>query len=121
MQLRRHRSGVEWVLQGGMCGHQARGRTQLAVEFEQFGVPARFAAWRRIPMTMKGARDKVSNAFTLLEIMVAIALLSLVVVAIYASWNSILKGSRVALDAAAASQRTRITMRTLQDSLLCAC
>ena len=60
-------------------------------------------------------------AFTLLEIMVAIALLAMVVVAIYSSWNSILKGSRVALDAAAAAQRTRITMRTLHDSLLCAC
>lgn len=70
---------------------------------------------------MKFIRKKLEMAFTLLEIMVAIALLAMVVIAIYASWNSILKGSRVALDAAAASQRTRITMRTLQDSLLCAC
>jgi len=62
-----------------------------------------------------------ASALTLLEIMVAIALLAMIVVSIYAAWNSILKGSRVALDAAAASQRTRITMRTLQDSLLCAC
>lgn len=61
-----------------------------------------------------------ATAFTLLEIMVAIALLAMIVVSIYAAWNSILKGSRVALDAAMASQRTRITMRTLQDSLLCA-
>jgi prepilin-type N-terminal cleavage/methylation domain-containing protein len=61
------------------------------------------------------------SAFTLLEIMIAIGLLAMVVVAIYASWNSILKGSRVALDAAAESQRERISMRTLHDSLLCAC
>ena len=53
--------------------------------------------------------------------MVALALLSVVVVAIYASWNSILKGSKIALDVAAAAQRTRITMRALKDSLLCAC
>jgi prepilin-type N-terminal cleavage/methylation domain-containing protein len=69
---------------------------------------------------MKISRRKYPRAFTLLEIMVAIALLAMVVIAIYASWNSILKGSRVALDAAAAAQRTRITMRTLHDSLLCA-
>ena len=70
---------------------------------------------------MKFCRRKLSSAFTLLEIMVALALLAMIVAAIYSSWNSILKGSRVALDAAAAAQRTRITMRTLQDSLLCAC
>lgn len=70
---------------------------------------------------MNSQRHKRSAAFTLLEIMVAIALLALVVMAIYSSWNSILKGSRVALDAAAASQRERMTMRTIQDALLCAC
>jgi hypothetical protein len=32
-----------------------------------------------------------------------------------------LKGSKVAREVSTASQRTRITMRTLQDSLLCAC
>jgi prepilin-type N-terminal cleavage/methylation domain-containing protein len=70
---------------------------------------------------MKILRRPLANAFTLLEIMVSIALLAMIVAAIYSSWNSILKGSRVALDAAAAAQRTRITMRTLHDSLLCAC
>jgi prepilin-type N-terminal cleavage/methylation domain-containing protein len=66
-------------------------------------------------------RRQISRAFTLLEVMVAIALLAMVVAAIYASWNSILKGTKVALDVAAAAQRTRITMRALKDSLLCAC
>lgn len=61
------------------------------------------------------------SAFTLLEIMVALALLSVIVVAIYSSWRAILKGTAVAREVAAASQRTRITMRTLEDSLLCAC
>src|SRR5450432_914836 len=70
---------------------------------------------------MNLSRTKHSSAFTLLEIMVAMALLAMVVMAIYSSWNSILKGSRVAQDAAAAAQRSRITMRTLHDSLLCAC
>ena len=64
---------------------------------------------------------RMKRAFTILEVMVAMALLSLVVVEIYSSWNSILKGSRVALDAAAAAQRTRITVRTVHDAFLCSC
>jgi prepilin-type N-terminal cleavage/methylation domain-containing protein len=70
---------------------------------------------------MKLRNRKSSRAFTLLEIMVAIGLLSAIVVAIYSSWYSIMKGSKVALDAAALAQRTRMTIRTLQDSLLCTC
>ncbi len=70
---------------------------------------------------MRRPRTKPHSAFTLLEILVAMALLSLVVGAIYSSWNSILKSSRVALDAAAAAQRTRIAIRTVHDALLCSC
>jgi prepilin-type N-terminal cleavage/methylation domain-containing protein len=61
------------------------------------------------------------QAFTLLEIMVALGLLTVIIIAIYSSWTAIIKGSRVAREVASASQRSRITMRTLQDSLLCAC
>ena len=60
-------------------------------------------------------------AFTLLEILVALALLSVVMIAIYSSWNAVVKASRVGLDAAAAGQRSRISMRTLQDALLSSC
>lgn len=64
---------------------------------------------------------KHSRAFTLLEIMVALALFSIVVLAIYSTWNSILKGKKVAENAAASAQRMRVTMRTLKDSILCTC
>lgn len=60
-----------------------------------------------------------SRAFTLLEIMVALTLFSIILIAIYSTWNSIFKGRRVAEKAAAESQRMRVTMRTLKDSLLC--
>jgi prepilin-type N-terminal cleavage/methylation domain-containing protein len=63
----------------------------------------------------------VRRAFTLIEVMVALALLGMVVVAIYSSWTAILKGSKVALTSAASAQRARITERTLHDSLLCTC
>ena len=61
-----------------------------------------------------------SHAFTLVEILVAIGILALALVAIFSSWTAILRASKVGLDAAAAVQRARIVMRTLEDSLLCA-
>jgi len=74
-----------------------------------------------VTQKMKFAHTIKTRAFTLLEIMVALGLLSVIVVAIYSSWHSIVKASKVGLDAAAASQRMRISMGTLQDSLLSAC
>jgi type II secretion system protein J len=56
-------------------------------------------------------------AFTLVEVLVSIAILSLVVAAIYSSWTAILRASKVGNDAAAAAQRSRITLHTLEDSL----
>jgi prepilin-type N-terminal cleavage/methylation domain-containing protein len=76
----------------------------------------RFAA-----MKLNRNKTRLVEAFTLLEILVALALLSVVMIAIYSSWNAVVKGTRVGLDAAAAGQRSRISMRTLQDSLLSAC
>jgi len=60
------------------------------------------------------------SAFTLVEILVAIGLFSMVLAAIFSSWTAILRASKTGLDAAAAVQRSRIVMRTLEDSLLCA-
>src|SRR3954452_5679150 len=70
---------------------------------------------------MKPARNPSSRAFTLLELLVALSLLSIVVIAVYSSWNAILKSTKVGLDAAASSQRARMSMSALQDSLLSAC
>jgi type II secretion system protein J len=55
--------------------------------------------------------------FTLVEILVSIAILSLVVAAIYSSWTAILRATKVGLDAAATAQRSRIALHTLEDSL----
>jgi prepilin-type N-terminal cleavage/methylation domain-containing protein len=57
------------------------------------------------------------RAFTLVEIMVAIGIFSMVLAAIYSSWTAILRASKVGLNAAAATQRARITIRVLEDSL----
>jgi len=60
------------------------------------------------------------HGFTIVEIMLAIAIFSMVVSAIYASWSAILRASRVGGDAAAEVQRSRVAARTLEDALLSA-
>jgi len=58
-----------------------------------------------------------ARAFTLVEAMLAVAILSLVVAAIYSSWTAILRASKVGLDAAAQAQRSRMALQTLEDAL----
>ena len=58
------------------------------------------------------------SAFTLVEIMIAIGILSVVLAAIYSSWTAILRASKTGLDAAASAQRARVTIRVLEDSWL---
>jgi hypothetical protein len=56
-------------------------------------------------------------AFTLVEILLSVGILGMIMVAIYTSWNSILRGSKAGLDAAADAQRARIAMSTLESAL----
>jgi prepilin-type N-terminal cleavage/methylation domain-containing protein len=58
-------------------------------------------------------------AFTLIEVMIAMAIFSLVVAAIYSSWDLIWRASRVSQAAAARVQRQRVAIHTLEDSLTC--
>ena len=57
------------------------------------------------------------RAFTLLEIMVALFILTMVVVAIYSSWLAVMRGAETGKKAAAAAQRSRIAARALEDAL----
>jgi len=59
------------------------------------------------------------KSFTLIEIMVAIAIFALIVAAIYSTWVLILKSSQVGQSVAARAQRQRIAVRTIEDSLTC--
>ncbi len=59
------------------------------------------------------------RGFTLIEIMVAIAIFALLVAAVYSTWVVILKSSQVGQEVAAQAQRQRIVIRTLEDSLTC--
>ena len=51
--------------------------------------------------------------------MMAIAIFSMMVAAIYSTWILILRASRTGLETAAQAQRERIAVRTIEDSLTC--
>jgi hypothetical protein len=53
----------------------------------------------------------------MLEVMLAIGIFSFVMVAIYACWSQIMRGTRIGLAAAAEVQRTRIAIRSLEEAL----
>jgi type II secretory pathway pseudopilin PulG len=59
------------------------------------------------------------RAFTLIEIMVAIAVFMMVIAAIYSTWALVMRATQVGTDAAAQAQRQRIALRTIEDSLMC--
>jgi general secretion pathway protein J len=58
-------------------------------------------------------------AFTLVEIMMALAIFGLVLAAIYASWTLIIKSAQLGLEASARIQRERIALRTVEEALGC--
>jgi prepilin-type N-terminal cleavage/methylation domain-containing protein len=58
-------------------------------------------------------------AFTLLEIMLAMVIFSLVMAAIYSSWTLILRATKVGEEAAAQAQRRRVAVRTIESALMC--
>jgi prepilin-type N-terminal cleavage/methylation domain-containing protein len=58
------------------------------------------------------------RAFTLLELMLALAIFGMVLAAIYTTWTAVLRASRVGNDVAASAQRTRVASRTVEDALL---
>lgn len=59
------------------------------------------------------------RGFTLIEIMVAIVLFSLVIAAICSTLVLILRATQVGQNAAARSQRQRVVMNTIENSLMC--
>jgi prepilin-type N-terminal cleavage/methylation domain-containing protein len=65
-----------------------------------------------------GGKNWKCRAFTLIEIMVAIAVFTMVIGAIYSSWILLIRSTQASQDVAAQAQRQRITLRTIEDSLM---
>jgi type II secretion system protein J len=68
---------------------------------------------------MKRARASHQSAFTLIEIMVAIAVFMFVVAAIYSTFALVMKSTVIGQGVAARAQRQRVAVRTIEDSLMC--
>jgi prepilin-type N-terminal cleavage/methylation domain-containing protein len=68
---------------------------------------------------LKLAHSRNRRAFTLIEIMVSIAIFMFIIAAIYSTWALVMKATVVGQAAAAQAQRERITVRTIEDSLMC--
>jgi general secretion pathway protein J len=66
---------------------------------------------------LKVSKHRSVAGFTLVEILVAMAIFGLVLAAIYASWTAILRASKTGLEAAAQAQRERIAIHTIEDAL----
>jgi general secretion pathway protein J len=66
---------------------------------------------------MKTMNHRRVDGFTLIEILVALAIFGLVVTAIYSGWMAILRASRTGLEAAAQAQRERIAIHTIEEAL----
>ena len=66
---------------------------------------------------MRLAREGRAGGFTMIEILVALAIFALVVTAIYSGWMAILRASQSGLAAAAQAQRERIAIRTIEEAL----
>jgi prepilin-type N-terminal cleavage/methylation domain-containing protein len=60
-----------------------------------------------------------ARAFTLLELMLALAIFTLVMAAIYSAWTLILRATKVGQEAAAQAQRRRVAVRTIESALMC--
>src|SRR5688572_16786750 len=73
----------------------------------------------RYPLVFKHRLRPVS-AFTLIEVLIALGIFMMVLIAVYATWSAILRGTRAGTAAAADIQRSRMAMRTIEDALLTA-
>jgi prepilin-type N-terminal cleavage/methylation domain-containing protein len=76
-------------------------------------------AWGCIDLMTLPPVHRRSRAFSLLELMVAIAIFGMVVATIYSTWILIVRSSVIGQEAAAQAQRERIAIRTVESSLMC--
>jgi type II secretory pathway pseudopilin PulG len=67
----------------------------------------------------KSSRAK-AGAFTMLELMISIAVFTFIMISVLSCWKVIVTGTIIAKDAAAAAQRARIGIKSVEEALECA-
>ncbi|MGC8990600.1 MAG: hypothetical protein ACP5MD_10785, partial [Verrucomicrobiia bacterium] len=65
-------------------------------------------------------RPRSAFAFTIIELLLAIGIFSMVLAAVYSTYSAILRASKAGIDAATDMQRSRIAARTVEDALVSA-
>ena len=97
----------------------ARDKWRTAVSTQHSAISACGVADAR-PATappLSTLNSRLSTAFTLIEVLLAIGILALVMTAIYASWAAVLRGAKIGNAAADEVQRMRIARQALEQSL----
>jgi prepilin-type N-terminal cleavage/methylation domain-containing protein len=79
--------------------------------------------YREIPVRTPPPRGRSgalrgNRGFTLVELMVAVMIFSMVIASIYATWALVLRAEQVGSEAAAQAQRQRVVMRVIGDALM---
>lgn len=75
------------------------------------------ASRRRRCRGLASGRGADGSAFTLLEVMLALAILMMVLSVVYSTWTAILRAKQAADKAALHAQRSRIAIRAIEDAL----
>jgi prepilin-type N-terminal cleavage/methylation domain-containing protein len=67
-----------------------------------------------------GKRNRFLRAFTLVEIMMAITVFSMVMASVYACWMCVVRGTKSGLAAAASAQRARVALHSVEQAFITA-
>jgi hypothetical protein len=89
----------------------------------RFSISIRRRRTRRCRATGSNSKFAIRNskffaAFTLIEIMVATMVFSMVIASIYATWALVMRATQVGQDSAAQAQRQRVVLRAIGDALM---
>jgi prepilin-type N-terminal cleavage/methylation domain-containing protein len=64
--------------------------------------------------------NRPNQGFTLIEVVLAMTIFSLIMISVIACWKAVVNGKITAENAAASAQRARIGMKTVEEALSCA-
>jgi general secretion pathway protein J len=102
---------------GGIPQNVAGGRPTTSVAPLGAARTALFASGAATAVPTGNTRRK--HGFTLVEILLALAIFTMLMGALYATWILVIRATTVGKGKAAQLQRERIAMQTLEDSLTC--